>query len=222
MTNVILLITSYFISVVVVTGDGTMKQGQCLGLYYFDPDHGCYKQVATEEHWDPSGRFSIYIYRASDEVWYISGTPGKIAGWMKNTSKSETLPLTGWMYWNGKQWCSDPSVKIQFGSLSPDQQCGDVRIQMRGAAADKWPKCGGLFTKTDKYFNGKPVFVNNQSLYLHSSGVGTWSVGLKIGRFYIRSTSAGLCPAQIKTWTYWTGSEDKPADVIISCSKCSK
>ena len=138
-------------SMIVLTGNGTMKRGECLGLYNFDPDHGCYKQVATEEHYDPALRVSRYIYRASDEEWYIGSTPGLTTGWMKNTSKSETLPLTGWMLGDGKQFHSDPSVKIQFGSLSPDQQCGDVRIQLRGAAADKWPKCGGLFTKTDKY-----------------------------------------------------------------------
>jgi len=208
---------------IVLAGDGTMEKGECLGLYHFDTDHGCYKQVATEEHCNPAKRRSRYIYRASNEVWNISRTPGETTGLMKNTSKSVTLPLTGWMFVDNKDnWCSDPSVKIQFGSLLPNQQCGDVRIQLRGAAADKWPECGGLFTKTDKYFYGKPVFVNTQSEYLHCSGVGTWSVGSKIGEAGIRSTSAGLCPAQIKTWTYFTGSEDKPADVTISCSNCSK
>merc|ERR1712126_34679 len=122
---------------------------------------------------------------------------------------NETSPKGGWH--------SDPSVKIQFGSLSPDQQCGDVRIQLRGDAADRLPECGGLFTKTNKYFCGKPVFVNTQSQYLHCAGA-SWSVGPKIGMGGIYSTYAGLCPAQIKTWTYWTGSEDKPADVTISCS----
>ena len=87
---------------IVITGDGTLKQGQCLGLYSHDPEHGCYIQVATEEHWDPAYRVSKFVYRASNEVWYISDTPGKLAGQMKNTSKSQTLPLTGWIWGDGK------------------------------------------------------------------------------------------------------------------------
>ena len=118
---------------------------------------------------------------------------------MKNTSKSQTLPLTGWMWGDGKQLNSDPSVKIKFGPQSSDEQCGDVEIQVRGDAADRWPEGGGVFTRNNKYYNGKSVFVNNNEWYLHCSGDGTWLVGPKIGQSGIRSTSAGLCPAQIKT-----------------------
>ena len=120
------------------------------------------------------------------------------------------------------QWCSDPSVKIKFGPQSSEEQCGDVELQLDGEAADKKPKYGGVFTRTGKYYNGKSVFVNGNGKYLYSSNVGTWSVGAKIGGYIsISSTSAGLCPAQIKTWTYWRGAEDKPAQVTIKCSKHS-
>ena len=209
---------------IVITGDGTMKQGQCLGLYSYDPEHYCYKQVATEEHCVPAERVSRFVYRASNEVWYISHMPGQIIGRMMNSSKSQTLPLTGWMWGDGKGgwgWHSDPSVKIKFGPQSSDEQCGDVEIQWRGDAAGEWPECGGVFTRTNKYYCGKSVFVNNNGCYLHCSGAGTWSVGEKIGETGICSTSAGLCPAQIKTWIYFNGFGYKPAQVTIRCYKHS-
>ena len=46
---------------IVITGDSTMKQGQCLGLYSYDPEHCCYKLVATEEHWNPAEREHMFI-----------------------------------------------------------------------------------------------------------------------------------------------------------------
>ena len=73
-------------------------------------------------------------------------------------------------------------VKIQFGPQSSYEQYGDVEIQLDGDAADKWPECDGMFARTDKYYNGKSVFANNNGQYLHSSGNGTLDVGEKIGR----------------------------------------
>ena len=89
------------------------------------------------------------------------------------------------------------------------------------AAADKFPEKIGVFTRTNKYYIGKSVFVNNSGWYLHSSGDGAWSVGPKIGEAGICSTLTGLWPAQIKTWTYWNGADDKPAQVTIKCYKHS-
>ena len=54
-----------------------MPKGQCKGLYSYDPEHDCYKQVATEEHYDPAERPDpIFVYRAKSiteykEAWYI-------------------------------------------------------------------------------------------------------------------------------------------------------
>ena len=209
-------------SMMVITGDGTMSRGQCLGLYSFDQEHGCYKQVATEENCYPSQRKSRFVYIGSDEVWYISSKPGKTEGWMYNTSKSKTLPLTGWMFWDGKKGCSDSSIKIQLGPLSLDLQCGDMEIHLQGAVANKWPKYGGVFIRTDKHFSGKPVFINEDHQQLHSTDDGDWGIGPEIGKALIKSSSAGLCPAKIKTWSYWTGEVFLPIDSTISCSKHSK
>ena len=98
--NEVLTMTISIPLMIVITEDGTITRGECLGLYSLDQKHGCYKQVATEENHYPSQRKSRFVYLASDEAWYISDKPGKTEGWMYNTSESRTLPLTGWMVWD--------------------------------------------------------------------------------------------------------------------------
>ena len=164
---------------------------QCLGLYVYDSDHQCYKQLCSEQY---SQHISRYLYRASNNMWCISETPGDIKRcWMHNPSKNETIPTTGWLYWSRmtKQWLSDASLKIKVGGIPNEDQCKAVLIKLRGEAADKWPKATGLFAKTNNYYNGKPVFENNYGWYLYSAtdGLSTWSVGPNIGKCFISSTS---------------------------------
>ena len=161
---------------------------------------------------------------------------------MYNTSESRTLPLTGWMVWDrppkkfskrrikervagmfrdGEKACHDTSVKIQFGPLTSDQLCQEIEIHFHGAVAKKWLTYGGLFTTTDKYFCGKPVFINNYHQKLHSTDDGDWGIGPVLGYVLIKSSSAGLCPAKIKTWSSCSEEVFSPIDSTIECSKHS-
>ena len=208
-------------------------------MYSFDQEHDCYKQVATEENHYPSLRKSRFVYQASDEAWYISDKPGKPEGWMYNTSESRTLPLTGWMVWDrppkkiskrkikksfavmlrdSKKGSNVPSVKIQFGPLTSDQECRNIEIHF---SSRKWLTYGGLFTKTNNFFCGKPVFINDYGQKLHSTDDGDWGIGPVLGYVLIKSSSAGLCPAKIKTWSSCSEEVFSPIDSTIECSKHS-
>ena len=135
-------------------------------------------------------------------------------------SKSETVPLTGWMLRSGisRKWQNDASLKIKVGGIPDEDQCGDVEIKLPREAAGWFPRAKGIFANTRKYYNGKPVFVNNFGLYLYSGS--TWSVGFKIGSYYIKSKVAGMCPALSKTWDCWEGRIIPIAvNTIITCSK---
>ena len=79
---------------------------------------------------------------------------------MKNPSRTASVPLTGWMYFdsNIKEFYKDPSVKIKFGVLSEDDISGRVRVQLQGALKDT--NLEGDYAMTDQYVGGKSIYKN--------------------------------------------------------------
>ena len=71
---------------------------------------------------------------------------------------------------------------------------------LRGQVAEEWPKCGGEFVKTWKYYSGKPIFINSHGYYLFSDDMAGWSIGEEMFRSRVYSTSAALSPASSKSW----------------------
>ena len=207
-------------SMIVITGDGKMPKGHCLGVYVYDHKTCCYKQVATVVHHNPAKQTKRYVFQYTNyDEWFIGSNPGKREGWMKMESdESDTLPLTDWMFWNGKKWVHDPSIKIQYGDIPSEDQYVDIAIKLKGFIAEKKPMITGSYNRNGDYYNGKPIFVNKNGQYLHSGDDGSWWVGPQIGKYSIYSKTAGMYPAQIQTWEYWTQSGDKPAGVTITCS----
>mgnify|MGYP003334519563 CR=1 FL=1 len=200
-------------AMLVISGDGQHK-GECLGVYGCFM-HGCFNQATTSDNATPR-----YLYPVAGSGWYNSDLPGKEGGWLKNESKSETVPTTGWKWADGKGgWHDDPTIKITPGKMQ--SLCETITIQGQGEVVTEHPSSLGTFTRTDKWFNGLPVFINDKGGYLHSSNANTWSVGSKIGGYFIRSTTAPLCPAQTKEWVYWTGKapgDVKPATITVTCN----
>ena len=202
-------------SLLVISGDGpvTEHEGGSLGLYAYDPVHSCYKQVTTEENAAPR-----YLYQeVNNQQWMVGPVPGKSDGWLLNRMKSETVPSSGWLWGDGKSWHDDPSIRVTPGKLP--SLCDTIIITGKGEVTNKQPKSLGTFSKTEKWFNGKPVWINSESgYYLNSDNDSRWSVGSKIGNYGIKSSSTPINPADAHTWEYWTGSDDKPANIIITCS----
>ena len=140
---------------------------------------------------------------------------------MKNDTKTETVPSSGWMFHDKREWKSDPSIKITAGKLKPVSDT--ITIIGKGSVADKQPGSLGTFTITEKIFNGKPVWKNERGRYLHSANDSTWSVGYEIGSCRIRSSSAPMNPADAHSWVYYsTMWGDMPANITVTCSTNNK
>ena len=94
----------------------------------------------------------------------------------------EKDPLLGWMVDVDDHWRKDPSVKIFEGKGLEPEVYTDVVIQLEGDVGEEWPKCGGEFTKTETFYNGKYVYVNIHGFLLYSDDRDGWSIGDELGR----------------------------------------
>ena len=139
---------------IVITSISSAEQyWHCLGLYRWDDEKNCYKQVDKVK----SERF---LYRARNGSWYISREVGVIKGSMKSPSRTASVALMGWMYFdsNIKEFYKDSSVKIKFGELTEDDISGRVRVQLQGALKDT--SLEGDYALTDQYVGGKSIYKN--------------------------------------------------------------
>ena len=87
----------------------------------------------------------------------------------------------------------------------------------------KWSAGLGLFMRTEKWFHGRPVYVNSNGKYLHvtrdnNKGDSYWCVGTNIGMMdYIRSTGAPLRAEESRHWVYTYSSRDR--GISIKCNE---
>ena len=61
-----------------------------------------------------------------------------------------------------------------------------------GAAAEEWPSDQGVFTKTERWWRGRPVYVNTEGQLLHHGG--TWDIGSKLGKAGLKLHLNALAP----------------------------
>ena len=178
---------------------------------------------------------AVYLYPLNDDKWHVGPTPGK-KGWMYSNSPSKT-PCTGDWWWystntnsrgNGENWKKDNGLSIIHGSLPPlPRQC---TFTASGAAAKMYPSCLGVFTKTERWWRGKPVYVNTEgSLLYHGANEDGWGIGPKkkyygqndwgFGFSKLKGSRGYLSPDDEDNWRYWTGTEWIPAaSVTVKCS----
>lgn len=193
---------------IVISGNGNTA-GQCLGLYQWDPKYKCYKQFSTEPYWNhPQESTDKFLYKTLNGNWIVGVGLGVCSGWLWNSSKSSSIPQSGWMDMNKQM---EPSIKIEFRELTKEDVSDKIIITLRGQVAEEWPKCGGEFVKTWKYYSGKPIFINSHGYYLFSDDMAGWSIGEEMFRSRVYSTSAALSPASSKSWF-----SDGEADVGVS------
>ena len=209
------------------TGGSAKWQGQCLGEYYLwgDPDDKVYKQSNTED----TGETKYLAYKdGAVATWNICEEPiVKFLStfWMYNTgSKDEGLVSGRWYYLHGSH-NSDKNVKIVYG---PMKACDNITIS--GDVGDALPDYFGTFKKTNKMFNGKPVFINDGGKYLYSAdgdgekSIKRWHIAEKIGdedNQLVRSTSAPVCPADDNVeidWEYCNGSDWVGCNLDVTCN----
>ena len=202
-----------FKEIVLSSSGGTSKHGGGrLGQYCYDSKNDWYVQKNTQESEEMYVRRYLF---SLDGVWGAGNKPRDKAGWLYNPSKSKTLPLTGWWFHDGRSWCQDPSLVITKSPMTP--LCDNVKVRIFGEAAKKWPLCQGVFTRTEMWWHGRPVFRNSDGQLLHQSPEQGWSVGAKLGFACITGSISHHCPTNERKWKYWDRSQYLPAKVDIDC-----
>ena len=195
------------------TGGVSQYSGGVLGQFKFDEQKGYYQQTNTEQGHE---RFeAVYLYPDADDKWYVGSTPGKRRGWLRNPNPSKTLPTSGWQYAKEGTWQDDPTLTVTPGPLPPLAR--EFTVTATGAAAKKWPSYQGLFTRTVRWWAGRPVYTNTEGRFLyHAAGDWGWTIGDTLGKAALRGSQARHSPASEDNWKYWTGSEWKPANVRVT------
>ena len=96
---------------------------------------------------------------------------------------------------------------------------GQFTVTARGAAARVCPECLGVFTKTQRWWDGRPVYVNAEGrLLYHGTADNGWVIEEELGYAALRGSRARHSPVDENRWRYWTGLEYKPASVTVTGS----
>ena len=205
------------------TGGAAQHRGGLLGQYEYLVDKGYYVQSSTEQS---NGKYqAVYLYPLNDDKWHVGPTPGK-KGWMYSNSPSKT-PCTGDWWWystntnsrgDGENWKKDNGLSITHGPLPP--MPGQCTLTALGAVAKMYPSYLGLFTKTERWWRGKPVYVNTKgALLYHGSNDDGWGISFFLFDSKLKGSRGYLSPDDEDSWRYWTGSQWIPAaSVTVKCS----
>ena len=151
---------------------------------------------------------------------------------LRNASKSDVPPKTGWECPDGKQRTADPALTLEFGSLP---HCGQITISATGAAARKRSNCHGVFTQTEMVSAGRRIFRQKGGSKVLSCRPGDrgWMVrpSVESDAGGIASASSSVCPADsraainrsknLSSWEYYD-SGWKPGNITVVCSSHSK
>ena len=195
------------------TGGAAQHQGGLLGQFEYLEDKDYYLQSSTEQNNEQF--IAVYLYPDEDDEWWVGSTPGQKRGWFYNSSPSKTPPNIGWMFDDGWSWYNDTSITITPGPLPPLPR--QFTVTALGAAAEEWPSFLGLFTRTQRWWLGRPVYVNTQGRLLHHGHQDKgWVIGPSIASIALRGSRAHHNPASEDSWRYWTGSGYEPASVTVS------
>ena len=193
------------------TGEAAQIHGRVLGQYEYDKNKGYYVQTSTDQ--DNEKFVAHYLYPDKDDEWWVGPTPGGWTGWLKNYRPSKKPQNTsGWHYAEGGTFHDDQTLSVTAGPLTLPRH---FTVTVTGPAAKKWPSYQGVFTRTERWWHGRPVYNNTEGRLLYHGG--TWDIGVNLGSYELAG-SPGYSPASGKSWTYYTGSERKPASVTVTAS----
>ena len=197
------------------SGGAARNVGASLGQYEYHEDKGYYVQTSTEQ--SDEKFVASYLYHDEDDKWWVGDTPGKERRGLRNTRPSLTPPSSGWQWGGGGQsWYDDETLTVTPSLLTLPRQ---FTVTVTGAAAEACPGCQGVFTRTERWWLGKPVYVNTMGHLLHHGASGNgWMIGRKLGTNVLRGSKARHSPTDENRWRYWTGSEDIPASVTVTRS----
>ena len=198
------------------TGRTAHYNGGVLGLYEYHEDKGYYVQKSTEQS---NEKFvALYLYADEDDFWWVGGTPGQKLGGLHNPRPSKTPPSNGWQYADPTKepWQGDLTLTVTSGPLPPLPR--HFTVTATGAAAEEWPNYLGVFTRTQRWWKGRPVYARLEALLYHGGGDDGWVIAPILGYAALKGSQARHSPVEEDSWRYFTGSEWKPASVTVTGS----
>ena len=155
------------------------------------------------------------IYHDEEQRWWINHTPGKKGGC---ATPAKTAICRRMVTGNMRLGMGSHGVMIgQSPSAGVPCLPRPFTVTASGAASKEWPDYLGQFTRTQRWWRGRPVYTNTQGrLLYHSAGYEGWVIGPALGFSVLRGSQSHMNPSLETTWTYWTGTERKPASVTVT------
>ncbi len=100
-------------------------------------------------------------------------------------------------------WYFDPSIIVTSGPLPPLPSQFIVTASSSGEFAKISDSLEdlGVFNKTERWWAGRPVYVNTNGHFLYH-GLQSWIIGHKLGYQTLRGSKSYKGPADVKNWTY--------------------
>ena len=108
----------------------------------------------------------------------------------------------------------DPNLTSSPGPPPPLPRQFTVRVT--GPAAERWPSALGVFTRSERSWAGRPVYTNTEGRLLYLGGDHGWLIGRSIGMAALKGSRSRHSPESEDIWSYFTGSEWKPASVTVT------
>ena len=196
------------------TGEAGRQHGESLGQYNYDDEKGYYRQANTEMKGELS--WPKYLCPDKDDTWSIVTHPGETLGLLNNPTPSKTVPTRGWRFLDIEMEVirDDPTLTVTPGPLTLPRQ---FTVTASGEAALLWSKCLGVFTRTNRWILGWPMYVNTQGRSMYHDFTDWWVIGSSsLNSTELEGSGAHHSPTSVWTWRYWTGSELRPASVNVT------
>ena len=201
--------------VITSTGSTAWTYGGILGQYEYDNTLGYYVQSNTEKE---NGNFYPAFLYSVEDIWQVGPKENKY--WLKNSDPSTRIPTSGWQYYRPETNVDieDPLLMITFGPFI--NECEAYVVAASEHAADLFPSYLGVFSFTDRWWNGRPLLTNsNGRLMYHGNQDYGWLLSSDLDNNVIRGTMSHLSPEREKNWLYWDSSSSsyKQASLNVTC-----
>ena len=202
------------------TGPSAEYRGDCLGVFDYVQQYN--NSPAYRQRHTVAGTQPKYLYK--DGYWRVGRELGGSTSYLKNTSRSGSVPSNNWQYYYGGRWKSDPELTV---TTSLPSVCGVIRISLHGAAAT-WPETGGDYRPTGDWSAGRPVFSNGLTYLCVRPEWSGWYVRDRPDSDGARLWSGCVtwCPASpraavrhranISSWRYWKN-DWRNGDIRVTC-----
>ena len=105
------------------------------------------------------------------------------------------------MYFDGETWHSDPSMTVTPGPLPPMPSQFIVTASGAFLELTNGLKHLGVFNKTERWWAGRPVYVNTNGVFLYH-GIESWMIADELGYYMLRGSQSYLSPVYERSWTY--------------------